>query len=287
MSDGSALFCEALTKGALYLALQCAVGAAAGYWLARACGIVSPTGPSAIERQLQRVALWASVGLLAATLARVFAHTAAAFGQLEVDSLRTIALESRWGHSWRIQLGAAGLVFAAAAAVRYARRPGWALYSIATLVYCCCVPLLGHGAGAPERTLLHAVHVAAGAIWIGTLVILVMLVSTRRATDPAAVHQMVAAFSSVALPSAAILLATGAIASVLYVQQIAHLWDSVYGRVLVAKLSLVALVAACGRRNWQRSRRGAAPSLRVMMIELSAAVLVVLVTGALTELEHP
>lgn len=287
MSDGSALFYEALTKGALYLALQCAVGAAAAYWLARACGILSPAVPSAIERQLQRAALWTSAVLLAATLARALAHTAAAFGQLDIDSLRTIAVESRWGHAWRIQLGAAGLVCATAAAARYARRPGWPLYSVATLVYCCCVPLLGHGAGAPERTLLHAVHVAAGAIWIGTLVMLVMLVSTRRASDSAAVHQMVAAFSSVALPSAAILLATGAIASVLYVQQIAHLWDSVYGRVLVAKLSLVAVVAAGGRRNWQRSRRGAAPSLRVMMIEVSAAVLVVVLTGVLTELEHP
>ena len=287
MSDGGALFCEALTKAALYLALQCAVGAAAAYWLARSCGVIASSGQSEIEGRLQRAALWASAALLASTVARSFGHAAAAFGLIDADSLRTVALESRWGHSWRIQAGAAVLLCVTGQGVWRARRTGWTLYSFAALLYCACVPLVGHGAGAWPRTALHAVHVAAGAVWIGTLVMLVFLVSGRRPGDAAAVRRMIEAFSGVALPSAAILVATGTVASVLYVQQIAHLWDSTYGRVLVAKLSLVAVVAACGRRNWQRSRRGATPSLRVMMIELSAAALVVMVTGVLTELEHP
>jgi putative copper export protein len=167
------------------------------------------------------------------------------------------------------------------------RRIGWPLYSIAALLVCASVPLLGHGAGAPERTVLHGLHVMAGAVWIGTLVMLASLASRRPESEQADVYVMVAAFSRVALPSAAILLATGTIVSVLYVQQLAHLWDTVYGRLLVAKLALVAVVAAGGRRNWQRSRQGMAPSLRVMMTELAAAVLVVAVTGVLTELEHP
>jgi putative copper export protein len=285
VTEGSTLFWESLTKAALYLALQCAAGAASAYWLARGSAVVQAGAPSAIERRLSRAALWASAVLLCATLARALAHTTAAFGQIDVDSLRTIALESRWGHAWRIQVAVAALAFAAAAVP--ARRIAWPLYSAAMLAFCCSVPLVGHGAGATGRTALHALHIAAGAIWIGTLMMLAMLVAAQEASGRASVHQMVAAFSAVALPSAAILLATGAIASALYVQQLAHLWDSVYGRVLVAKLSLVAVVAACGRRNWQRSRRGAPASLRVMTIELAAAVLVVLVTGVLTELEHP
>jgi len=222
-----------------------------------------------------------------ATAARVVGHTAAAFDTIDIDSLRTIAFESRWGHGWRIQAEVAACVGVTAVAVRQVPRAGWPLYSIAVLACCACVPLLGHGAGAPQRTLLHAVHVAAAAIWIGTVIMLAILVSSRRISDPSAVHQMVAAFSRIALPSAGILLATGTIASVLYVQQVAHLWDSVYGRVLVAKVALVGVVAACGRRNWQRSRQRRTPSLRVMLIEVAAAVLVVAVTGVLTELEHP
>jgi len=282
--NGSALFSEALTKSALYLALQCAVGAAAAYWLARWCGMASPDR-SAIERRLQRAAVWASAALLAATAARSLAHTAAAFGTLDVDSVRTIALESRWGHGWRIQVGAAAFLCVTALPIRYAWRTGWPLYSIAALLYCACVPLVGHGAGAPQRTVLHAVHVAAGAIWIGTLITVVIL--SLRTDHSAAVHQMVAAFSRVALPSAAILVATGVVASVMYVRTIANVWESLYGRVLVAKLMMVAVVAACGWRNWQRSRRAATPRLDIMIVETGAAVLVVLITGVLTELEHP
>jgi putative copper export protein len=287
VSDAQALFCESLTKAALSLALQCVVGTAAVYWLARSCGVIEAPGASTIERRLRTAAVWSSVVLLAATAARVFAHTAAVFGHIDAESVRTIAVQSRWGHAWRLQTGAALLACVTAAVVRRAGRVGWPLYSIAALLCCASVPLLGHGAGALSRSVLHAVHVAAGGVWIGSLFLFVILISARGGRDLEGMRGTIAAFSSVALTSAAVLVATGAVASVLYVQRISHLWDSVYGRVLVGKLLLVGVVAACGRQNWHHSRRGEMPRLRVMLMEVAAAVLVVLVTGVLTEIEHP
>jgi putative copper resistance protein D len=287
VNDAALLFWEASTKAALYLSLQCVVGAAAAYWLARSCGAADAAGLHAIFRRLQRTARWAASGLLLATGGRVLAHTLSAFGNIDAESVRTMALESRWGQSWQIQAAAATIVWATAAGSRRMPRAGWPIYSVSALLYCACVPMVGHGAGSLPRMGVHALHVAAGGVWIGSLAMLAILGLSRSPNDSYTVHQMVSNFSRIALPGAAILVATGAIASVLYVRHVANLWHTQYGEVLLAKLAFVAAVVALGRRNWLRSRRGQPPSLRVMVLELAAAAVAVMITGVLSELEHP
>jgi hypothetical protein len=57
--------------------------------------------------------------------------------------------------------------------------------------------------------------------------------------------------------------------------------------VLLIKVALVGGVAACGYVNWRAIRSGRIEPGRAAIVELSLAALVVVVTGALTEIEHP
>jgi hypothetical protein len=57
--------------------------------------------------------------------------------------------------------------------------------------------------------------------------------------------------------------------------------------VLIAKLTVVAVVMACGGINWREVRGGRVPKRALMTIEWLAALLVVGFTGVLTETEHP
>ena len=65
------------------------------------------------------------------------------------------------------------------------------------------------------------------------------------------------------------------------------MWTTAYGRVLSLKLTAVALVGLFGWTNWRGVRRGSEPRRSVMTAEWIAALLVVAITGLLTEMEHP
>jgi len=293
VTDSWPALSEALPKALLYAAVQLAVGVAATHWLARRLADEgrSASAPASVERWLARPARWIAVLTLAALVFRALGHSVTVFGPVEglqPDSLRTIAVESRWGRAWQFQVLAALLLLGASGYVQVRPRAGWALFSAAALGCCGTLPLLGHAAGSAWRVAIHGVHVAASGAWVGTLGILVVLaLRTRGVETSPTLGTMVGRFSGIALPAAAVLLATGLVTAVVYVVAVAHLWDTAYGRTLLIKLLAVASVIACGWRNWRRSRAGAPISVPLMAIELAAAASAVVTTSALTELEHP
>ena len=63
---------------------------------------------------------------------------------------------------------------------------------------------------------------------------------------------MVPVFSPVALVSAGLLVATGAVAAFVHVESVSALFASTYGRLLLAKVALVLLVMVLGALNWRR-----------------------------------
>ena len=228
--------------------------------------------------------------------ARAWAHTAASFGPAEAwswEPLRVIVLESRWGGAWQRQvLAAVALALAAAALARW-RRAGWVVYTAGAVIVCATLPLLGHGAGSVWRTALHAGHLLGAGAWLGTLAAIVAVgLGARRAplagskgrSDLLPVLQR---FSNVALTGAGVAAATGALLAAVYVLSPINLTATGYGRTLLVKLAGVGGIAWCGRRNWQRARRGDTPSPGLIGAELGLAAAVVVVTSVLTELEQP
>jgi copper resistance protein D len=285
---------EAAPKAVLYAALLLAIGACAARWLLRA----HTPGSSAdreedFERRLSRVLGVAAAFVLLALALRVWTHTMAVFGLpegLEWDRIRLVALQSRWGSGWRLQAVAASALVVSTLWVRVDRATGWSAASLAVVVSCCTLPLLGHATGSPWRLALHAAHVLGAGIWLGT----VAAVLTAHLVHPSDVRELLLRrLSPIALSGAATLLAAGLVASWTYVGSVANLWMTPYGRLLTVKGTLFCGVAACGFLNWRRFGAGAATgrvtaeTTGVATVEVLLAAAVVIVTAIFTELEHP
>jgi putative copper export protein len=213
------------------------------------------------------------------------------------DNIKLIALESRWGQSWKLQTAAA-LILLIACAITASRRAAWPLATLAVLVFTATIPLLGHAAGDTFRVALHAAHILAGGSWLGTLGVVLLMripVTSFDSVEPRVTGRRVRLiilrrFSTLALPSAATAAAAGIVAAYIYVGAFSNLWTTAYGRVLLVKVALVGGISIAGYFNWQRLRRlheSGEASAAIVVLEAVLAAAVVLVTGFLTEIAHP
>ncbi len=296
--DAAVLVHEAAPKAAFYVAVAIAIGVTVTRWL---MGRAFLTDTSAGSR-LSTLAVAAGAGLLVATLLRLIGHTIAAFGPADAwstESIHLIAMESRWGESWRLQLLTASAFLAAAIAVRLRGGRGWRWTALAAVACGLTTPLLGHAAGSVARGTLHAAHVLGSSAWLGTLIAIVLLDQmgprgAGRADVPRAgidrammTASLVGRFSPVALTAAAVVFSTGILAAFIYLTTPADLLQTAYGRALTIKLTIVLAILACGYANWRRARAREAPWTTLLRIEAALALLVLVVTSVLTELEHP
>ena len=231
------------------------------------------------------VALAAGFVALGASLLRVWTHAVAVFGFGDArswDTLRLIALQSRWGQSWRYQALAAAIYTLACAATVW-RRELWPAATLAVAGFAGTIPLLGHASGDPARMAVHMLHILAAGIWLGTLAAVLLLRCSRQSR-----FLILRRFAPIALPGAAVVAGAGLLASWYYVGAVSNLWLTTYGRVLVLKTLLVAGISVCGYVNWQRLRRlRGEGALSTVVLEATLAGAVVIVTGFLTEIGHP
>lgn len=297
--DAAVLAYEAAPKAVYYAALSIAIGVIVTRWLLDRADALRAIA----AHRLAALSVAAAVALLLASLLRLAGHTVAAFGPAEAwtaENFRLIALESRWGESWRLQLMAAVALTIAAIAVPLRAGRGWRWTALAAVACCAATPLLGHAAGSFWRVALHGAHLLGGGAWLGTLIAIVLLdwLAGRRdeprglddgATDrrEAVTSGLVERFSPVALTAASLVAATGLLAAFSYLATPADLLQTAYGRALTIKLTLVLAILVCGYANWQRSRAQEAPWVPLLRTEAALAVLVLVVTSVLTELEHP
>lgn len=270
-------------KAFVYGLAQLGIGIAVARWLA------SPPASTASEwdRWLVRVARVVASLLVAALVGRLWVQTASAFGPNEafgLDNLRVIALESRWGAGWRVQVMATAALLATASRIP-AWRFGWLAFVMSAIGVALAMPLLGHASGSLLRYGMHAIHGLGAGAWVGTLG--VMTLASWRLPHSEVVASSVGRFSPVALTAAAAVAISGSVTGWLYVGSWASLGTTTYGRVLLLKLFVVAAVGACGWANWREVHNNRLPKRALMTLEFLAALLVIALTGVLTETEHP
>lgn len=101
--------------------------------------------------------------------------------------------------------------------------------------------------------LADGVHIVSAAAWLAGLVLLTVLVrSRRRADDPVGAAGLVARFSGLATVTLVALTVAGVAMSWVTVRATRALFDTTYGWTLVVKVGLVALVALAGAYNKRR-----------------------------------
>ena len=157
---------------------------------------------------------------------------------------------------WATSYGRSTLLAAMALCVAYAAgqadygsRLGVSLAVAATLLVGVAVASVGHASTAPPRYLTAPavfLHAVTAVLWIGALVPLGAMLALRGAELPIVLRR----FSRVIPAIVAVLALSGLLLAVVQVQTIPALWNTDYGRVLLAKLALVAallLLAALNR----------------------------------------
>jgi putative copper resistance protein D len=289
-----ALVGEIAAKAVLYAAVLAATGA---------CAIPSLLLPllrrwssreiETVARAVAAVRTRAAVAVLVALGLRAQMHTAAIFewpAVLSWDAVQRVAIESRWGSAWQLQMAAAVIFLAASIwAGRERLKPNASdrIAAVTCIALCYSMPLLGHGASSRWHILLHGTHILGAGIWVGTLLALVLI-----RVPPSQRLTLLRGLSPLALAGATLLTLAGIVMAWSYLGPIANLWATTYGQLLALKLAFWFGIAACGFVNWRRfsaERRGANESDRLgpVMIEVALVAIVVLVTAALTEAGHP
>ena len=222
-----------------------------------------------------------------------------------MSELRLLVGSTTWGQAWTWQ-AALGIVALFAFITAGDRSKSlsvapWIVAVLAVAVLAVTPAFSGHAYGS-ERWMValvigDAVHVMAAGVWLGTLLVMAGTVAgARRHGDHVPKDHLIgwiAAFSPLALVSAAALGVTGFVAAWVHVDAISSMWTSPYGQRLSLKLAVLLIVLACGAFNWKRSRdcvrASGGPPRRplTVAIELGGALAILLVTAILVATPLP
>lgn len=223
-------------------------------------------------------------------------------GSFDSGGLRAMLVGTIWGWGWVLQAVAvvvAGLGFMWASR---GRAGGWAAAGAGALLLVFTLGFAGHAAGVPSgisvALLADAGHVLGAGGWLGGLLLVLGIglpaaLRLEEGVRGEAVAALVRSFSALALSCATLVLVTGVIGAWLHLGNLAALWESGYGRALLIKLGVVALVVGAGAYNYLRVRPlagsagGAQRLRRTSTVELAIAAVVLVVTSILVALPTP
>jgi putative copper export protein len=268
--------------------LVLAIGCAAFTMLARST-IGDTRNTRALFDRVARIGMYASLALIPVAFARLYMQLDAMRfpGESLTTSFNPLLTTTVWGKAWAAQIAFAGVSAGAFGASLHARSTV-AITSISLTIVALTFSLSGHAASAERfRSAVvsaDALHVVTAGTWIGTLAVIV--ITWRALRELHAVAAIINAFSPLALASAAMLTVSGVAGALVHVTPLSSVFTSSYGRVLLVKLFLVAIVIATGWFNWKRhtARISADEGTALQsgaIRELSAAVAVILATAAL------
>jgi copper transport protein len=122
------------------------------------------------------------------------------------------------------------------------------------------VSLAGHAPQSAHRWItlpLDAVHVAVGSVWLGGLIGLLALWSgLARAERATALAAIVPRFSNTAFVSVLAIIGTGTANSLVYLPTVSSLWQTSYGKALLAKILLLGAAMLLAAVNLLRTKLG-------------------------------
>ncbi len=222
-----------------------AAGALALQW-----PVLRKLGSLEAEAIARRAAIAGVVLVLAVAIPALFVQAAAVSGHLGGAIGPT--LQSRWGIAWIVRLASA---VALLLIVALARRRA----AILGIIFACMVlasfsasghALALHGSAQTAAFWMDFAHLLASSVWIGGVLVLAPIVLTHRALAP----PLFARFTPLAMASVGAILVSGVYAAVIHIPSFADLVHTNYGRILLAKVALVAVLLGFGYRHMRIGR---------------------------------
>jgi copper transport protein len=301
---------RALARWPVFVGALAVVGGTLFRFLVFGRGPGPPEARAAAGRHWSRLRWWSVVVLLTSHVAALWVQVAQVTGQPWDLSGFPMVVGMRWGRIWLVRTalitGLIGVTALLGTTVAPRSRRHWCLETMGLLLglgVLASLSLVSHsaasslpGLGVPNDVL----HLLAASAWVGGLFcFLVVGLPTSCALAPQEQRRFLAGlarrFTPLALVSAGLLWATGALASWLRIGTLGALFGTPYGLTLLAKLALVALTSVGGAINFvsTRPRLEAAEALpqaaqaprllgRVLRLEALAAASALLTVGALT-----
>ncbi|HJQ11193.1 MAG TPA: copper resistance protein CopC [Gemmatimonadaceae bacterium] len=247
----------------------------------------------------------AAVGVAAGILVMI-----AAFARISLESqmmadmpgmatmgMSAMLLHTLWGFGMQLQLVAAFVAVIAFSIAIQRVRFAWVLASIAATALALSPAFAGHAAASARfpafMIFTDFLHVVGGASWLGNLACVMLIgvpLIVRAGGDNKwqSVSLLVNTFSPIALASAALVVLSGIIAATVHLEKLSALWSTRYGQVLLWKVAVVIIAIVIGAYNFRRVQpqlvreEGTKRLRRSTALELTAAVLIVVITGVLT-----
>ncbi len=269
---GSALVTAAtrVSAGLQYAATALAAGLIAFLLLCWRLARAEDGATAALAARARMTVLVAvALGLFASVVGIVAAGAGAGgttfWDALDAGVVRDV-LETRFGRVWGVRalvwvaLGALVLV-AWRGGTSSSRRTVTVIAGLLGAALVVAPALEGHSTTISPTTLLiplDALHVLAMSVWLGGLAALLVVVpAATRALDAPERSRLLATllgrFSPLALACVATLAVTGTIAAISLLTAISQLWDTGYGRELLAKIVLLVALIGLGAVNRQRT----------------------------------
>lgn len=240
---------------------------------------------AAIDGRLRRLVCGAALLALLTAVAFVPLQTRSMAGDwpsvLDPDAVATVLFGTAFGKAWD-----AHLIFAiAAAALAFGSSGRWLLAAAALLLV--SLAMVGHAAmdegllGVAHR-LNHAVHLLAAGTWLGGLAPLALITAKRRGADPGSGSHaaILRRFSGYATLAVVLVLASGVVNTLIIAGNVRRLFATPYGEVLLAKLTLVAVMVALATANRYLLLPRFADESRAAARRISLSILAEIVLGA-------
>lgn len=246
-----------------------------------------------VERRLWYAAAGAGFALSIVAGATILLHAASVAGvgldgAAQGNVLRAV-LDTRFGQVRLAQvilaeLVAIGAVWAAATDGNTRRKQGVA---VAAAGLALTPGLGGHaGAGSAWAVIADTAHVLAASMWVGGLVTVVLALILSGSDRSELARQVWPRFSTAALVSVCVLVVAGVIGSFQNVDGVSELWETTYGRLLLAKMGIALVLIGFGvvnRRMVRSVREGGdeGPLRRSVVAELVLMTVAIAVTSVL------
>lgn len=289
---------DALTGWTLFAGLALVIGVVVSRWaiLPRALGAEEPVATDA-RRGAARLGT-AGAGLTLVGVGLYLVRQLLEFRDPFVPLSEDLGLlmSTPWGTTWTWTASGVVALLAALLVARTGRSAGWWAATPLALALAAFPGLTGHAAGVEGyRTLALAadtVHVWAVGAWIGGLAVVLRLEARWRkgggGSPRSLLPRLVPAFSPIAMGAVGLLVLTGVFAAWTHLEGgFGALVDTDYGRTLLLKVGLVAVVLGLGARNFRilTPRLGTEPGDDAMRysatMELAVAQVVLVVTALL------
>jgi copper transport protein len=290
---GGTTWWDDLVRWALFVALTLVIGP-----LAIRLVVLPENVPPPLEKRFHVVTTTAAFVVIdvgvAAFVIRASNALQLPLGDLLYGDLQPFAQKTRFGVAFMVMTVGFAMVAAllVLAWVFDRRRLRWPALALALLLVS-GLSLSGHQATESNSSwasgLADWVHLVAASVWVGGLVTLAFLVWPAA---PELRRRAFLGFSRLAVGLVGAMVLAGGYLAVVRLPELADLWETGYGQLLLVKLAVVALALSWGGAHHflvrPRFEADAQPRVRPSLVaEAAVAVAVLLVAAALTNASPP